>query len=331
MAANLNELSYNGGAGDFVEIRVTAGTDVSDLDLEVYVKAGPRARLGATYGVSSGTFSSDGTYDYYVLSVPLEKGPRAGIALSENGIAIDSVFWGPTSPVAVSNGSLSGSSQASIGTPLSNNSTNSLVPDGTGNWILNIPTVGTFNFPCFTRDTCLRTPIGEVPVQALAIGDLVETLDHGYQPIRWIGSNTVSGRGELAPVVIKKGALENRHRLAVSPQHRFLLQGWKCELLFGQDEVLVSAKSLIDNVTIYQKPCETVEYFHLLFDQHEVIFAEGIATESFHPGDFIMGAMSVETQQEIYAIFPELADGMQGYSETARTALRMYEGRLLVA
>ncbi len=331
MAANLNELSYNGAAGDFVEVRVTAGTDVSDLDLEVYNKAGPRARLAATYAVSSGSFSSDGTYDYYVLAVPLEKGPRAGIALSDNGVAIDSVFWGPTSPVAVQGGSLSGASEPSIGTPLSNSSTGSVVPDGSGNWVLNTPTVGTSNFPCFTRGTCLRTPIGDVPVQALAVGDLVETMDRGYQPIRWIGSNTVSGQSDLAPIILEKGALENRHRLAVSPQHRFLLQGWKCQLLFGQDEVLASAKSLIDNVNIYQEPCETVEYFHLLFDQHEVIYAEGIATESFHPGDFIMGAMSAETQREIFAIFPELAQGMQGYSETARTALRIYEGKLLVA
>ncbi|MCT8159981.1 Hint domain-containing protein [Pseudoruegeria sp. SHC-113] len=331
MPARINELSYDGGAGEFIEIRVEAGTDVSDLYLEVYGKTGPRSTLDATYAVSGGSFTSDGTYDYYVISVPMEDGPRAGIALVDGGTAIDSVFWGPTSPIPVRGGSLDGTSQGSIGTPLSNNSTDSLVPDENGNWVINTPTVGTQNFPCFVEGTCIATPSGEKPIEQLQAGDLVETLDHGAQPIRWIGCSEVSGLEEMAPIRIAAGVLDNRRAIEVSPQHRFLLTGWRCELLFGLEEVLASAKSLLHEGMVERVPRPRVRYYHILFDRHEILFAEGSATESFHPGDFIFDQLSEETRAEIVALFPELEAGGEGYGETARLTLKAFEGHILAA
>ncbi|SLN42407.1 hypothetical protein PSA7680_02121 [Pseudoruegeria aquimaris] len=331
MPARINELSYDGGAGDFVEIRVEAGADVSDLVLEVYGKTGPRSTLDATYAVGSGSFTTDGTYDYYVLSVPLEDGPRAGIALADDGAAIGSVFWGPTSPISVRGGSLDGTSQDSIGTPLRNNSTNSLVPDENGNWILNTPTVGSQNFPCLVEGTRILTPKGEAPIERLRTGDLVETLDHGAQPIRWIGCSEVSGLEEMAPIRIAPGVLDNRRAIEVSPQHRFLLAGWKCELLFGMEEVLTSAKSLLHEGLVERVPRPRVRYYHVLFDRHEIIFAEGSATESFHPGDFIFDQLSEQTRAEIVALFPELGADGEGYGETARLTLKAFEGHILAA
>ncbi|MBL9056263.1 MAG: Hint domain-containing protein, partial [Rhodobacteraceae bacterium] len=41
---------------------------------------------------------------------------------------------------------------------------------------------------CFLRGTRITTPDGPRAIEDLAEGDLVTTLDHGPQPIRWIGS-----------------------------------------------------------------------------------------------------------------------------------------------
>ena len=89
------------------------------------------------------------------------------------------------------------------------------------------------DFVCFTRGTLIKTDQGERPIEELAAGDMVLTMDHGYQPIRWIGSSKRAATGDLAPILIRKGALGNDRDLRVSPQHRMLLQGWQAELLFG--------------------------------------------------------------------------------------------------
>ena len=83
--------------------------------------------------------------------------------------------------------------------------------------------------PCFTRGTLIKTDQGERPIEELAAGDMVLTMDHGYQPIRWIGSSKRAATGDLAPILIRKGALGNDRDLRVSPQHRMLLQGWQAE------------------------------------------------------------------------------------------------------
>ncbi len=129
--------------------------------------------------------------------------------------------------------------------------------------------------PCFTRGTLIKTDQGERPIEELAAGDMVLTMDHGYQPIRWIGSTKRAATGDLAPILIRKGALGNDRDLRVSPQHRMLLQGWQAELLFGELEVLATAKSLLNDHSILRDEGGEVEYFHMLFDTHEIIWAEG--------------------------------------------------------
>lgn len=43
--------------------------------------------------------------------------------------------------------------------------------------------------PCFACGTLIATPDGERPVETLAIGDLVTTMN-GTAPVRWIGRKT---------------------------------------------------------------------------------------------------------------------------------------------
>lgn len=182
--------------------------------------------------------------------------------------------------------------------------------------------------PCFTPGTLINTPGGPRAVETLRAGDLVTTQDHGACPVRWVGRRTVVGRGALTPVRFMAGALGNVHDLIVSPQHRMMLSGWQAELLFGQDEVLVAAKHLINGDTIHSAPCRSVDYIHLLFDRHEIIFAEGVPTESFHPGDFFLET-DAAARAEILSIFPDLEARLSCSWPTARQVAKAHEAALI--
>ncbi|MFK7943947.1 MAG: Hint domain-containing protein [Paracoccaceae bacterium] len=187
------------------------------------------------------------------------------------------------------------------------------------------------NIVCFTRGTMVQTPSGEVAIEDLSEGDMVMTRDNGAQALRWIGSQTVNAKGKKAPVMIKAGALGNDRDLRVSQLHRMLVTDWRAQLMFDEAEVLVAAKHLTNGDTIYveDNSDETVEYFHMLFEGHEIVTANGVASESFHPGEQGMGWMAEETREEIFEIFPELRIELGGFGPSARTTLKAYEARAL--
>ena len=185
---------------------------------------------------------------------------------------------------------------------------------------------------CFTRGTHIATTQGEILIENLKVGDLVLTMDHGYQPIRWIGSTRVAATGNLAPILFRKGVLNNVRDLMVSPQHRMFLNGWQAEVLVGEHEVLAAAKHLVNDSTVRRVEGGEVEYFHILFDTHEIIFAEGCPSESFHPGVVGWGALAEESRQEIVTLFPQLEHGnFNAFGDSARVTLKPHEARMLFA
>lgn len=183
---------------------------------------------------------------------------------------------------------------------------------------------------CFAEGTNILTPNGNVPVNALAVGDLVNTMDSGPQAITWIGKRTVAATGAFAPIVFQPGAIGNARELSLSPQHRVLLRDWRAELLFCESEVLVGAKHLVNGDTIYVSAREQITYYHILFEQHEIVFSEGAETESFYPGKTALNGLELETRNEILALFPELATyECQDIFPAARHLLRGFEAKLL--
>lgn len=175
--------------------------------------------------------------------------------------------------------------------------------------------------PCFVAGTLIDTPDGPKPVESLMPGDLVLTLDDGPQEVLWCGSRLVAGKGRLAPICFAPGALGNDRPLLVSPQHRMLVSGPRAELLFGDSEVLVAAKHLVDGDRIYAKPMDEVVYVHILFRRHQVVFAEGVASESFFPGDVAVSGDRA-LRDELAVLFPELLRGGigTGFSTARRVA-----------
>lgn len=181
--------------------------------------------------------------------------------------------------------------------------------------------------PCFVAGTRIETADGPRPVEDIRVGDMIPTRDHGLQPVRWAGQRRVQATGSHAPVEISPGALGPHGRIALSPQHRVFLSGWRAELCCGTDEMLVKACHLVNDQTIRRlRSGGWVRYVHLLFDRHEIISAEGLESESFHPGPEVMGDMDAATRAELLTLFPGLASD---YGPAARPEARAHEARLI--
>lgn len=164
----------------------------------------------------------------------------------------------------------------------------------------------------------------------MRVGDLVVTRDHGLQPIRWIQSRTVAAEGRFAPVRIRPGAVVGLEKdLLVSPQHRMLFTGYRSELLFGEREVLMPATHLVDDKLVTRETGGTVTYIHMMFDSHEVIYADGAASESFHPGQEGIGGITDAAREELFTLFPALRSNPMGYGATARRCLKKHEAQML--
>ncbi|WBU54110.1 Hint domain-containing protein [Paracoccus sp. SCSIO 75233] len=167
---------------------------------------------------------------------------------------------------------------------------------------------------CFASGTLIETRAGMVPVERLKIGTELRTLDHGYQRIRWIGATRLSGddltaNPKLRPIRIRAGALGQRlpeRDLVVSRQHRVLVRSPLVPDMFGADEILVPAIKLtaLDGVEIEEQRVGVI-YWHILFDQHEVIFSEGMPTESLFTGPEMLKTLSPEAREEIEMLFPQ--------------------------
>lgn len=180
--------------------------------------------------------------------------------------------------------------------------------------------------PCFTPGALIATEHGERAVEDLHVGDRVFTRDHGLQTIRWVGQRLVQADADRAPIVIDPSVVHGMTApLRVSPQHRMLFQGYRAQLLFGESEVFVSAKHLVDGMAVRQDPGGWVMYIHLMFDCHEVIFANGAPTESFHPGEEGIAGVDPAAREELFAIFPELRADLSTFGQTARRCLRQFE------
>lgn len=174
--------------------------------------------------------------------------------------------------------------------------------------------------PCFMAGTEIETRDGPRRVETLSAGDLVFTDDFGLQPLRWIGGRNVS-HAEMKddekkrPIRISKGALGKNlpeRDLMVSRQHRILVQGALVEQLYDVAEVFLPAVRLlgIPGVEVVL-PDHDIEFIHLLFDQHQVVFAEGVGSESFLFGKQARMTLNQESALEIIALFPSAEDQLR--------------------
>ncbi|WP_438955457.1 Hint domain-containing protein [Cognatiyoonia sp.] len=118
----------------------------------------------------------------------------------------------------------------------------------------------------------------------------------------------------LRPMVIARHALHANtpnQAIRLSPQHRIALQSTECEMLFGEMNVLVPAKSLLNNSTIHtDQACQSVTYYHLLIEQHELVNCSGLLTECLFLGEAVHSDLPEATIRHLQRLFPAEAAGM---------------------
>lgn len=185
----------------------------------------------------------------------------------------------------------------------------------------------------FARGTHITLSTGQQRrIEDLKVGDRVLTRDDGPQQVRWIGQSTVRAHGPFAPILIRKGAMHNENDLTVSPDHRLFIYQRADRVGAGRSELLIKARYLVNGDTIIQSEGGFVDYFQLLFDSHQIIYAEGIAAESLLvdnrnraalPDDLaqeirehaISGHLDLEVQERLLK-FPDVAEVLRKASTT---------------
>lgn len=192
---------------------------------------------------------------------------------------------------------------------------------------------------CLTHGTQIMTPHGPRLIENLAIGDLVQTLDHGPQPIRLIlQRHIVFGLDNAChrPIAIQRAALGDGapyRTLVVSPQHRVLCAGHAVADGFDLPAVFAPAKGLrhLSGVRI-QSGRTAITYITLMLAQHEVIIANGAPVESFYPGPVALRLLRPAQRDDVLRNFPMLrAQPRTGYGPLARHSLTCREAANLTA
>lgn len=172
--------------------------------------------------------------------------------------------------------------------------------------------------PCFAAGTFLETRCGLVPIEDIAVGDKVMTLDNGLQTVNWVGShflnaNQLAQRSDLCPIRICAGALGTgypKNDLIVSPQHRVLLKSKIVQRMTGHAEVFIAAKKLVGLPGIQYQNCSIgVHYHHLAMSAHEVVWANGAPAETLFLGDQLKQGLSRNVRHELEMVMPGVLNG----------------------
>lgn len=184
----------------------------------------------------------------------------------------------------------------------------------------------------FVVGTLIDTPDGPRPVEALQAGDRVTTLANGSRPVLWVGRRRVRAVEMLIwpglrPLVLPPGMAGNDRALVLSPRQRLLIDDWRAEVYFGEDRVLVAAEALADPVA-HRLPlsADGVEYVMLLCDRHEILLAEGGLSESFHPGEAGLAALTADERASLASV---VAEAELGRRRAAYPIVRTAEARAM--
>ena len=192
---------------------------------------------------------------------------------------------------------------------------------------------------CFTPGTRLRTETGDVAIEDLGPGDRLLTRDSGPQEVLWTGHRRMSGARLFAmpdqrPIRLRRGALgldRPDADLIVSPEHRVLVTGRAARDLWGEPEVLVRAADLVGDRTItVDHSLRETWYIHLMLERHEIIWANGLEVETFHPG--FMGLDHIDDLQRglLFDLRPELAANPDLYGAPVRRMVTRAEAAILL-
>ena len=170
---------------------------------------------------------------------------------------------------------------------------------------------------CFCSGTLIETDKGKIPVEHSRTGDRVLTQNGEFEEMllitnRKIKAQELENNYNLRPVVISAGSLGPgipSRSLRVSKQHRICASSPISGRMFGEDKVLVAAIHLTNLPGIYiDEEMSEVCYFHIILENHSIMFAYGAPAESLYLGENALATLSHEALEELKTIFPDLLD-----------------------
>lgn len=191
---------------------------------------------------------------------------------------------------------------------------------------------------CFTPGTRIATVDGPRPIESLCPGDRILTRDNGPQEVMWTGRRRMSGARlfampQLRPIRLRAGVFGQGQPdadLIVSPQHRMLVRGPAARNLFNTDEVLVTAEALVnDESIIVDHSLREVTYVHVMLERHNIVWANGLETESFHPSHAALDAIDLDQRASLAEVLPGVLDRPHLYGGFARRNLSAPEAAIL--
>ena len=191
---------------------------------------------------------------------------------------------------------------------------------------------------CFAPGTRIATQGGQRLIEHLRPGDHVLTRDNGPAEVLWLGHRRMSGARlyvmpHLRPIRFRAGAVgmdQPDQDLIVSPQHRMLIRGPSARALFNVEEVLVEASALVNDRTILiDRTLREVTYVHVLLAEHNVIWANGLQTESFHPANTGFESIHAGQRSGLLSVLPGVDADPHSYGEYARRNLSASEAAIL--
>lgn len=179
-----------------------------------------------------------------------------------------------------------------------------------------VPAKATFEdcFAAFARGTLFATDRGNVAVEDLLPGDLVKTIDAGFQPLMWRGSTVLSAQAKAQDPAMGKltriaadslGLARPAPDLVLGPRARLKHRQNGIKTLTGSESALIAARDFIDGVSIVElTPPTTVQSYHLGFEGHHLLMANGVEVESMHPGPPHMLGLRGEVLDLFLSCFP---------------------------
>lgn len=255
---------------------ITSGSEISAL-----------SGSGITFGTGGGTLLITPSSGINILTFKNISGfsnPGATIEIPGAGAVINATYNGSSTSITTNNGF---TINVKGNYTLANNSL--YQQESGGNlYISASPTnsLGTSAvLVCFLSGSMIRTSKGDVAVEDIQIGDQVVTFDWRnnqdvIRPVIWTGKGHCKVRFDLPddeagwPVRVIKNAISDG-----VPYKDMLITAEHC--LFFRDR-FVPVRMLVNGVSIfYDKSITSYDYYHVETEQHSVITADGMLTESY--------------------------------------------------
>jgi hypothetical protein len=165
------------------------------------------------------------------------------------------------------------------------------------------------------RGALISTVQGQVAVEDLEPGMMVNTADHGPLMLKWVGSYDMSARevqandrARLYRVTADTFGLNKPGQdIMLAPRAHILLKDAACKTMFGLETAFAPIRAFEDGMNVVAvAPMSPVSLFNIAFDRQATIIVNGIELESYHPGPYGETLMDDEMMYSLLRLFPHV-------------------------